>query len=171
MDDCPPLKGDSGGFKTVRNLKNFIVEKSLSIYQMIAFTASSSLSLSSVKRELEECGVIVHHEGNGGTSSSTLAATGSSDIPLLAEIIKLVYFHRPPHALILVTGNKNITKIINFLDQVHYKIILLHPPDISEGLQCSVNGTHSIAFSFLYSTIRVVGSFGLLGIRHQETTT
>lgn len=65
----------------------------------------------------------------------------AADISILHEIVKLVYFHRPPHNIVLITGDRDFSKILNFLDQVHYNVSYIHAKDMSDVMQFSINGT------------------------------
>ena len=117
------------GYQAVRFIKDFILSKGLLLNQTVAIGPSQSLT-DQKRSELEDCGVSVQK-----IHSKYPAAV---DISILNEIIKLVYFFKPPHSIVLISGDRDFSKILNFLDQVHYHVIYVHANDISDVMQFSI---------------------------------
>ncbi|KAI8894067.1 hypothetical protein BC833DRAFT_250122 [Globomyces pollinis-pini] len=57
------------------------------------------------------------------------------------ELWKYSYFNRPPHNIFLVTGDRDFSKVLSFLESVQYNVVLIHSPVISEVLRHSVSET------------------------------
>ena len=131
LELCPVPK-NLKGYQAVRLIKDFILAKGLQLTQIVAIGSSRILS-NQTRDELEDCGVSVQ---NLHSKSPAVA-----DISILYEVIKLVYFHRPPHSIVLISGDRDYSKILNFLDQVHYHVIYVHAKDVSDVMQFSITGT------------------------------
>ncbi|KAJ3363771.1 hypothetical protein HDU91_002859, partial [Kappamyces sp. JEL0680] len=91
---------------------------------------------------LEQSGVNLHHIGSGKESAA--------DIGILGEIMKLIFFTKPPHAIYLISGDRDFSKILHFLDSLHYDLTLIHNPQVSQTLVHSVN--KSVLWKDLFSS-------------------
>lgn len=115
------------GYQAVRLIKDFILGKGLSLTQIVAIGTANSISNQS-RSELEDCGVSVQQVAKGQLC----------DTSILHELIKIVYFYRPPHSIVLISGDRDFSKILNFLDQVHYHVVYVHAKDMSDVMQFSI---------------------------------
>jgi hypothetical protein len=146
VDKCPPPLGKSGGGSwAVRKIKDFVKSKRLLLVSFTCF-------LSSLKQTEEMVVLGQELEEVVGVTLTTTPANmnnnnNNTDLCVLGEMMKMIHFHPPPHTLILITdaSTNHLTKTLNFLDQIYYRVILIHPGDISNGLRCSLNGTSFLA--------------------------
>lgn len=137
FENCPVPRG-MRGYQVVRKLKDYIVVgRKLQLANIIAIGNTSQLS-ENCKEELEsivylitDSGVAIQHISSGKPAAA--------DVGILGEIMKFIYFHRPPHSIFLISGDRDFSKILNFLESVHYHVVLVHSPTISDVLRYSVN--------------------------------
>ena len=59
----------------------------------------------------------------------------AADMNINHEIMKTTFFNKPPHAIVLISGDSDFVMTINFLESAGYTVFLIHCPVISEGLQ------------------------------------
>jgi hypothetical protein len=59
----------------------------------------------------------------------------ASDMSILTEIAKVIFSHKPPHGMVLISGDKDFSHMLNFLDRVGYKVILVNdrPDELPKG--------------------------------------
>ncbi|KAI8833956.1 hypothetical protein BJ741DRAFT_610618 [Chytriomyces cf. hyalinus JEL632] len=86
-----------------------------------------------VRADLEESGVSLIN-----VSSSKESA---ADIAILTELMKTVYFVKPPHEIILISGDRDLSKALHFLESVKYSVTLIHNNMITDVLRHSVRET------------------------------
>ncbi|KAJ3093696.1 hypothetical protein HK100_006447 [Physocladia obscura] len=55
--------------------------------------------------------------------------------------MKNIYFHKPPHSIFLISGDRDFSKTLNFLESVNYSVTLIHSNKISDVLRYSVRDT------------------------------
>lgn len=51
---------------------------------------------------------------------------------ILTEMAKFVFSHKPPHGMVLFSGDRDFSPMVNFMDRVGYRVILVN--DRSEKL-------------------------------------
>ena len=49
-----------------------------------------------------------------------------------------MFFHKPPHSIVLISGDRDFSRILNFMESVHYDVIMIHSSQISEVLKHTV---------------------------------
>ena len=116
------------GYEVVVKIKDFIANNELQLTNIIAIGNPASLAAQTMI-ELQESGV-----------SLQLCTTGkpsAADITILGEIMKMIYFNRPPYCIVLISGDRDFSKILNFLVGVRYRVILIHSGEISPILEHS----------------------------------
>lgn len=118
IQNCP-VPGGLKGYEVVSNLRNFL--KSLPnpgpILKIDAFTNISKLK-PNLRLELEGSGVNLHDVAS--------PKPGSADVALLVEIIKFVLDFKPPHHIVLITGDGDFSNALNTLRFRGYEVILIH---------------------------------------------
>ncbi|KAJ1547961.1 hypothetical protein HK096_008343, partial [Nowakowskiella sp. JEL0078] len=110
-ENCQIPRGMSG-YKVVRNIKTFIRSKKAILADIFAIGNVERLS-SSVRIELEGAGVILQNVSCGKPSAA--------DITILTEITKFVFENRPPHIIVLISGDRDFSKILSWLENVQYQ--------------------------------------------------
>ncbi|KAJ3022648.1 UNVERIFIED_CONTAM: hypothetical protein HDU68_009011 [Siphonaria sp. JEL0065] len=123
---------DTRGFVIVRRIKDYLCSKNLQLTNILAIGNISRMS-SVVKLDLEESGVVLQNISSGKPSAA--------DIAIMGEIMKITFFHKPPHAIILISGDRDFSKVLNFLESVNYSVTLVHSNNISDVLRYSVRDT------------------------------
>jgi uncharacterized LabA/DUF88 family protein len=132
-ENCCVPKGVPG-YQVVRVLRQYLQQQvpSLVIRDFIAIGNSQGLN-SNTQLELEESGVTM--------SQVSSSKPNASDIGILGAIMKLIYFQKPPYTIALISGDRDFSKILNFLESVHFNVILIHADNISEVLRNSAKHT------------------------------
>lgn len=131
MENCT-LNVSVKGYEAVRRIKDLAKARHISLTNIVAISNLDRLP-AGTKLELEESGVVMQNVSSGKPSAS--------DIAILGELLKLCYHYKPPHAIILISGDRDFSKVLNFLDWAHYRVILIHPPAVSPILLHAV-GEH-----------------------------
>lgn len=50
----------------------------------------------------------------------------SADLTIMTAMAKLMYFHKPPYGMVLISGDRDFTSAVNFMNQVGFYVILVH---------------------------------------------
>ncbi|KAJ3325446.1 hypothetical protein HDV06_004305 [Boothiomyces sp. JEL0866] len=109
------------GYTVVQQLKQL----GLKLTNIHAIGNSNQLS-ASTRGELEESGVSILHVSSGKSAAA--------DIAILVEIMKLIHFTGAPHTIVLITGDRDFSKILNLLETWQYTCILIYHGNISPVL-------------------------------------
>jgi hypothetical protein len=129
------------GYQVVRKLKDFIVFKEKLVLEKIIAIGNTNHFSNECRDELEESGVVIQNVSSGKPSAADIALVGYFNLTL-REFTRFIHFNRPseanPLSLYIVTGDRDFSKILNFLESVHYRVVLIHSPNISEVLRHSV---------------------------------
>ncbi|KAJ3390099.1 hypothetical protein HDU84_007924 [Entophlyctis sp. JEL0112] len=128
---CP---AELRGFIIVRRIKDLLNSKGLVITNIVAIGDVSRMK-ASLKADLEQSGVVVQ--------SISSRKPSAADIAILGEIMKNIHFHKPPHAIVLISGDRDFSAVLNFLESVAYRVILVHSNQITDVLRHSVRETIS----------------------------
>ena len=87
---------------------------------------------------------------------STERSTSAMDVAILGELLKITYFTKPPHSIILISGifsfqlkfikimligDRDFSKVLSFLESVQFHVTLLHSCELSDSLRFSVRET------------------------------
>ncbi|KAJ3356542.1 hypothetical protein HDU83_000893 [Entophlyctis luteolus] len=123
---------DTRGFVVVRRIKDLLLSRNLTLTNIIAVGDASKMN-AQTKLELEESGVVLQNISSGKPSAA--------DIAILNEIMKNIYFHKPPHSIFLISGDRDFSKTLNFLESVNYSVTLIHSNRVSDVLRYSVRDT------------------------------
>ncbi|KAI8894804.1 limkain-b1-type NYN domain-containing protein [Globomyces pollinis-pini] len=120
-ENCTVPKGYHG-YDIVKKINDFLSNKNVQLTNIFAIGNTSGLA-AKVKFELEESGVIVQNASNGKESAA--------DISLILEVMKNIYYHKPPHTIVLISGDRDFLKMINFLTSSKYTVILIHSKNVA----------------------------------------
>ncbi|KAJ3124376.1 hypothetical protein HK100_011255 [Physocladia obscura] len=120
------------GILIVRRIKDFLKSKNLVLLEIRAIGDISKINAVS-QTELQESGVVLQNVSSGKPNAA--------DISILGEIMKLIYYRRPPHTIVLISGDRDFSVVLNFLETVGYRVILIHSKQISDVLRMSVRET------------------------------
>lgn len=87
---------------------------------------------------------------------STERSTSAMDVAILGELLKITYFTKPPHSIILISGilsfqlnfikimligDRDFSKVLSFLESVQFHVTLIHSCELSDALRFSVKET------------------------------
>lgn len=86
---------------------------------------------------MQESGVLLH---------DVTRKANSSDLAILVELLKLVIDNKPPHCIILISGDRDFANVISTLTARKYQVFLIHSPQVSISSSCH--------FLFIYGNIR-----------------
>ena len=75
-----------------------------------------------LRADLQESGVLLH---------DVTRKANSSDLAILVEILKLVIDSKPPHCIILISGDRDFANILSTLTFRKYQVYLIHSPQVS----------------------------------------
>lgn len=146
LENCGLSSGGPRGFEVVRRIKDLARERGVSLTNIVVVANLERIS-PTIKLDLEESGVVLQNVSSGKPSAS--------DIGILAEIVKVVYHFRPPHWIFLISGDRDFSKVLSFLDGCHYRVVLIHPPKVSPIL------LHAVAEHIAWTDL-LNDSFGVL---------
>lgn len=130
IESCDLPSNCTNGCKIVNILRNFALTFGGDLKHIVAIGNLSFLP-PEVKTSLIDSGVIIH--------DINTRRPGSIDIAILVELLKLTIDYKPPHTLILLSGNRDLSKAISTLVNRHYQVILLHSNEVSDVLKASAN--------------------------------
>jgi NYN domain/RNA recognition motif. (a.k.a. RRM, RBD, or RNP domain) len=122
------------GFEVIKKVKDFVTEKALQISIFTAIGNHTTLHQDSIL-ELQDCGVNL--QLSAGKSSTT------TDVSILGEIMKTIYINKPPYAIVLISGDREFSKVLNFMVGNGFRVILIHAPSVSPVLLSSTRETIS----------------------------
>jgi len=86
----------------------------------------------SLRKELQNCGVVLHDVPSSHKPNQ-------SDFAILVELFKFVLDNKPPHTVIIITGDCDFVTIINTMRNRLYNIVLIHGSQVSDMLQKAAN--------------------------------
>lgn len=66
---------------------------------------------------MQESGVLVH---------DVTRKSNSSDLAILVEILKLVIDYKPPHCIVLISGDRDFANVLSTLTFRKYQVYLIH---------------------------------------------
>lgn len=126
LESCPLRRTDIRDFHIIRKIKDLGWARSFSVTSITAIANLANLS-SETKLDLEDSGVALQH-----VSSSK---RGDIELAIITEIVKVVTNFRPPHWIVLISGNRvDFGKILSFLGGASYRVLLIHHGQLSESL-------------------------------------
>ncbi|KAJ3246986.1 hypothetical protein HDU78_005637 [Chytriomyces hyalinus] len=114
IESCPIPSGSV----VVQRLNELLLQRKQICTGLTAIARSEYLSLH-LRSELDSGGVAVL-----GVNPSTV------DIALVNEIMKDIFFRRPPHSIILIGGDRDLSSVIHFLETVKYSVTLIHNQNV-----------------------------------------
>ncbi|KAJ3247507.1 hypothetical protein HDU77_008541 [Chytriomyces hyalinus] len=117
IESCPIPSGIPGSV-VVQRLNELLLQRKQICTGLTAVARSEYLSLH-LRSELDSGGVAVL-----GVNPSTV------DIALVNEIMKDIFFRRPPHSIILIGGDRDLSSVIHFLETVKYSVTLIHNQNV-----------------------------------------
>jgi hypothetical protein len=84
-----------------------------------------------LRAEMQESGVLLH---------DVTRKANSSDLAILVELLKLVIDNKPPHCIILISGDRDFANVISTLTARKYQVFLIHSPQVlSINLVMTIN--------------------------------
>ncbi|TPX74941.1 hypothetical protein CcCBS67573_g03780 [Chytriomyces confervae] len=162
FENCAVPSGVAG-FLIAKRVKDLCQKRNLELCSFIAMGDTTQLN-QAVRADLEESGVSLINvlsskevEFLNRTTMPSHVLTDSflnqsaADIAILTELMKTVYFVKPPHEIILISGDRDFSKALYFLESVKYSVTLIHNNMITDVLRHSVRETIHW-FSFLEGT-------------------
>jgi hypothetical protein len=45
---------------------------------------------------------------------------------ILTAMAKTMHFHKPPYGIVLISGDRDFTSVMNFMDRVGYSVIIVN---------------------------------------------
>eukprot|EP01113_Clastostelium_recurvatum_P022384 TRINITY_DN2669_c0_g1_i2.p1 TRINITY_DN2669_c0_g1~~TRINITY_DN2669_c0_g1_i2.p1 ORF type:complete len:922 (+),score=223.04 TRINITY_DN2669_c0_g1_i2:122-2887(+) len=115
--------------------------RKLSLRHGLLRNISAVGNLKSIKEELrielQGSAVLMHDVPSGKPSAA--------DIAILVELLKLVCDSKPPHKIILISGDRDFSNVLNVLVFRGYEVILIHLPQVSDILKSAA--TQSIEWN------------------------
>ncbi|KAM9987373.1 hypothetical protein ACTFIZ_005413 [Dictyostelium cf. discoideum] len=115
--------------------------------------ANLKLIKDELRSNLQECGVLLH--------DVTRNKSNASDIAILVEILKLVIDNKPPHCIVLISGDRDFSNVLNTLTFRRYQVFLIHSTHASDVLKYSATASYEW-ISLLKCTIKAPNSPPLL---------
>lgn len=76
-----------------------------------------------LRADMQESGVVLH--------DIVTSKANSSDLAILVEILKVVIDHKPPHCIILISGDRDFANVISTLTFRKYKVVLIYSPQVT----------------------------------------
>lgn len=74
-----------------------------------------------LRADMQESGVLLH---------DVTRKANSSDLAILVELLKLVIDNKPPHCIILISGDRDFANVISTLTARKYQVFLIHSPQV-----------------------------------------
>ncbi|KAJ3229161.1 hypothetical protein HDU81_005582 [Chytriomyces hyalinus] len=131
FENCAVPSGVAG-FLIAKRVKDLCQKRNLELCSFFAMGDTAQLN-ATVRADLEESGVSLINVSSGKESAA--------DIAILTELMKTVYFMKPPHEIILISGDRDFSKALYFLESVKYSVTLIHNNLITDVLRHSVRET------------------------------
>jgi hypothetical protein len=79
------------------------------------------LAQEELRDDIRESGVLLH---------DVTRKANSSDLAILVELLKLVIDNKPPHCIILISGDRDFANVISTLTARKYQVSLIHSPQV-----------------------------------------
>ena len=92
---------------------------------------------------MQESGVLLH--------DIVTSKANSSDLAILVEILKVVIDNKPPHCIILISGDRDFANVISTLTFRKYNVVLIYSPQVCLYIHSS--SVHSINNTFQASAV------------------
>lgn len=73
----------------------------------------------------------------------------AADIALMGEIARLIYHRKPPHTIILVSGDGDFKQILSLLQSLHYKVYIISRTDSTSFKEQLATGDNAIFSSHI----------------------
>lgn len=112
------------GVQVVNAIRSFALQRG--ILKNISAFANLKLIRDDLRADLQESGVLLH---------DVTRKANSSDLAILVEILKLVIDNKPPHCIVLISGDRDFANILSTLTFRKYQVYLIHSPQASEVLR------------------------------------
>lgn len=74
-----------------------------------------------LRADMQESGVLLH---------DVTRKANSSDLAILVEILKLVIDNKPPHCIVLISGDRDFANVLSTLIFRKYQVYLVHSPQV-----------------------------------------
>jgi uncharacterized LabA/DUF88 family protein len=75
-----------------------------------------------LRADMQESGVLLH---------DVTRKANSSDLAILVEILKLVIDNKPPHCIVLISGDRDFANVLSTLTFRKYQVYLIHSPQVT----------------------------------------
>lgn len=112
------------GVQVVNAIRSFALQRG--ILKNISAFANLKLIKDDLRSDLQESGVLLH---------DVTRKANSSDLAILVEILKLVIDNKPPHCIVLISGDRDFANVLSTLTFRKYQVYLIHSPQASEVLR------------------------------------
>jgi len=124
IENCA-VPSDIRGFQVVTAMRKFVGKRQGILKNINAFGNLNQIR-QELRAELQQSGVLLHDVPPGKPSAA--------DMALMVEFLKLVADHRPPHHVVLVSGDRDFSNVLNVLVFRGYEVTLIHLSNASEIL-------------------------------------
>lgn len=112
------------GVQVVNAIRSFALQRG--ILKNISAFANLKLIKDDLRADLQESGVLLH---------DVTRKANSSDLAILVEILKLVIDNKPPHCIVLISGDRDFANVLSTLTFRKYQVYLIHSLQASEVLK------------------------------------
>lgn len=98
----------------------------LVFFFFVVFLVGKTMSLTlclqeDLRADMQESGVLLH---------DVTRKANSSDLAILVEILKLVIDNKPPHCIVLISGDRDFANVLSTLIFRKYQVYLVHSPQV-----------------------------------------
>jgi hypothetical protein len=136
IENCAVPSGMKG-VHVVHAIRQFALQRG--ILKNISAFANFKLLKEKLRADMQESGVVLH--------DIVTSKANSSDLAILVEILKVVIDHKPPHCIILISGDRDFANVISTLTFRKYKVVLIYSPQASGVLRNTA--TESVSWNEL----------------------
>eukprot|EP01116_Phalansterium_solitarium_P017951 TRINITY_DN4578_c0_g1_i8.p1 TRINITY_DN4578_c0_g1~~TRINITY_DN4578_c0_g1_i8.p1 ORF type:complete len:689 (+),score=174.46 TRINITY_DN4578_c0_g1_i8:102-2168(+) len=140
IENCP-VPPDSSGMTVVSTLRSFALRHGY--LKTVSAIGTLQNIPDEVRAQLQSSGVSLHDVPPGS----------STDVAILVELLKLVADNRPPHTIVLISGDRDFSNVLNVLVFRRYEVVLIHLPQASEVLKGAAKSAYEWA-SFLQTHLK-----------------
>eukprot|EP01133_Synstelium_polycarpum_P017471 gene17471-20846_t len=120
------------GIHVVNAIRSFALQRG--VLKNISAFANLKLIKDELRSNLQECGVLLHDVSRNKSNAS--------DIAILVEILKLVIDNKPPHCIVLISGDRDFSNVLNTLTFRRYQVFLIHSTHASDVLKYSATAAY-----------------------------
>jgi hypothetical protein len=114
------------GYNVVKAVRKYTDSFNITLRDIYAI-GNTGILRQGLYNELQSANVLLHHVSSGKESAA--------DMDIVAEIMKDIYRNPTAHMIMLISGDRDFSKILNFLDtETPHKIVLVHSGKVSEGI-------------------------------------